>query len=82
MIIKTTDWLGRSQTDDVASYVEHALSSDGWDDGGALERANRRANHSIAALSRLVDVLAERGVLTAEEVATIAGGRPDGARFG
>lgn len=77
--IKTTDWVGRPQTDTVAAYVERNLY--GYYDGGALEEARHASRVTLEGLSRLVEVLAARGLLTATEVTDIAGGRAEGAHF-
>ncbi len=71
MHIKTKSPFEKEQTQSVAYYVERKL--EGRADG-RLESAAESAHNAAKALGRLVELLAERGVLDADDVVLIAGG--------
>lgn len=56
----------------LALFVERALDGSDYE-SGALETARNTAYKAIEAISRLVEILAEKGILNGEDVARIAG---------
>lgn len=71
MNIITTLWPGASpSTQTVGDYVTDSLEEHG---GGVAENAHDTARNTAKALGRLIELLAERHALTADEVVKIAG---------
>lgn len=68
--IKHSTWRGE-KTSTIADFVTSGL--DGRDYDGALERAGATADNTAEALGRLVEILAEKGIVSASEVVIIAG---------
>lgn len=62
---------GGKQTSSVSDYIE-AIVSHGYADG-QVERASELAKNAIEGLARLVEVLADKGVLTQQDVLRIGG---------
>lgn len=70
MRIKTKTWRGDIVTQSVAAYISAKVDSA---DSGVAERASDKADKAGELLGRLVDVLASKGVLSLEDVKTVAG---------
>ena len=75
--ILVQDWKAKKELT-ISDYVERELASDR---DGALETANENANNAQAALARLCEILAEKSILTAEEITLIACGFTRDAKF-
>ena len=79
MKIKVSQY-GDNQKTDVAEYVDRQL--DGRDyDNGAMEAASATADNATGAIAKLVGILASKGILTAQEVVSIAGDYADSPEF-
>jgi len=59
----------RTEVDDVEEYVANSIYD--WEEGH-VERAHANAEKAQKALGRLIDVLCEKGLLSAKEVVAIA----------
>lgn len=66
------EWRGQ-QTLTVEAYVRNVLT-DTFCAEGRVERADYKVEQCAAAMGRLIDLLAERGMLSAVEVQEVAGG--------
>jgi len=71
-IITNTLW-GATESANVARYVELSLDADG--------RTFQGTRNAHRALGRLLEVLAEKGILTAPDITEIARYRDDSATF-
>ena len=71
MNITTTEYpKSKPQTDSVESFPANAMYDD---HDGVAERAQRTADNVARALGRLLDLMAERHGLSAEDLTNIAG---------
>jgi len=68
--IKHASWRGE-QTSSIEDFVAKGLN--GRDHDGALEQAGATADNATEGLGRLVEILAEKGIISASEVGIIAG---------
>lgn len=68
--IKHSTWRGEN-TSSIEDFVASELNSRDYD--GALERAGATADNATQGLGRLVEILAEKGIISASEVGIIAG---------
>jgi len=55
----------------VAQYAARCLGERDWDDGGAVEAAAREAQNCSKAIGNLLELMAEKGMLTAPDVTSI-----------
>tara|TARA_R110002074_G_scaffold385855_1_gene567286 strand:+ start:309 stop:554 length:246 start_codon:yes stop_codon:yes gene_type:complete len=69
--IKHTSWRGE-QTSSIEGFVSSELYSRSYD-YGTLERVEATADNATEGLGRLVEILAEKGIISASEVGIIAG---------
>ena len=69
MRIKTEDW-GSSNIQEVSGYIADQLED--RDYGGATESAQATASNSAKGLGTLCNILAEKGLLTADDIVEIA----------
>ncbi len=60
----------------VSGYVESSLDGEDYD-RGVLAAMQRKADNSIEALARLCDVLAEKGIISLQDVVYVAKGYKD-----
>ncbi|MEF1335886.1 hypothetical protein REH81_03685 [Vibrio rotiferianus] len=84
MKISEPNLIGREdrKVKDVAEYVTDAIDVDYHDREGIAEEAYRRSTNTLNAFGRLCEVLANKGVLSAQEIAYIANDRHvDDVRF-
>lgn len=73
MLIKHKDWIGRSTESTVSAYVDKSLSQC-LDHGGIAEDARHVAGQVSEGLGRLVERLAEKGLLNGRDITYIADG--------
>jgi len=57
---------------DVSDYVTDAIDVDYHDREGIAEEADRRSTNTLNAFGRLCEVLADKGILSAQEISYIA----------
>lgn len=62
----------------IAQFVGDRLNGDDYD-RGQLESARKTADNATAALGRLVQLLTDRGLLNASDIAFIVYGHDDGS---
>ena len=74
MKISEPNLIGREDrtVKDVADYVTDAIDVDYHDREGIAKEADRRSINTLNAFGRLCDVLAEKGILSAQQIAYIA----------
>lgn len=82
MKIRVESYGDTDRYDSILDYASYALNGDDYGKG-AVEAVTCTAENSSEAIGRLLDVLAAKGLVTAEEVGTILEGfcNPDSIEF-
>jgi hypothetical protein len=72
MKIKATQSYEKERDETITQYVERCLDGSDYD-SGQLETIARTGGNNSRAISRLIEVLASKGLLTAPEITGIVG---------
>ena len=73
MKIKATDYIGRSTEMTLATYVEQKIDGSDYD-RGQLKAIGNTAENAGTVLGRLIETLADKGILKLDEVESIVKG--------